>query len=90
MGLVMNQRVILMTEWQIVWTEVSIQCQAGPVAAFALFCLRIDLDPPHVSEEKGHQKYNFLKAYSRMDMSDNTIYLLTFTEMSKNVNFRKR
>ena len=79
MGLVMNQRVILMTEWQIVWTEVSIQCQAGPVAAFALFCFRIDLDPPHVSDEKGHQRYNFLKAYSRMDMSDNTIYLLTFS-----------
>lgn len=56
MGLVMTQRVILMTEWQIVWTEVSIQCQAGPVAAFALFCLRIDLDPPHVSEEKSHQR----------------------------------
>ena len=46
MGLVMNQRVILMTEWQIVSTEVSIQCQAGPAAAFALFCLRIGLPSP--------------------------------------------
>ena len=36
--------------------------------------------PRHVPEEKGNRKYNVLKAYSRVDMSDNIIYLFTFTE----------
>lgn len=39
--------------------------------------------PRHVPEEKGNRKYNVLKAYSRVDMSDNTIYLFTFTERAK-------
>ena len=39
--------------------------------------------PGHVPEEKGNRKYNVLKAYSRVDMSDNTIYLFTFTERAK-------
>ena len=70
MGLVMNQRVIL--NWQpnperhIVWTEVSIQCQAARlVAAFALFCLRIDRPFLFIRRlERGHRKYNMLKAYT--------------------------
>ena len=45
--------------------------------------------PRHVPEEKGNRKYNVLKAYSRVDMSDNTIYLFTFTERAKTSIFEK-
>lgn len=39
--------------------------------------------PRHVPEEKGNRKYKVLKAYYRVDMPDNTIYLFTFTERAK-------
>ena len=45
--------------------------------------------PRHVPEEKGNRKYNVLKIYSRVDMSDNTIYLFTFTERAKTSIFEK-
>ena len=61
MGLVMNQTVIL--NWQ-PNPEVSIQCQAARlIAAFALFCLRIDRPFLFIRRlERGHRKYNMLKA----------------------------
>ena len=68
MGLVMNHTVILNRqpnpERHIVWAEVSIQCQAARlVAAFALFCLRIDRPFLFIRRlERGHRKYNMLKA----------------------------
>ena len=45
--------------------------------------------PRHVPEEKGNRKYNVLKTYSRVDMSDNTIHLFTFTERAKTSIFEK-
>ena len=80
MGLVMNQTVILAwqpnSKWQMVWKEVSTQCQAA--CPFVAFCLRIDLLSPYI-RGKTSPKVQFIESWhSRMDMSDNAIYLFTF------------
>ena len=80
MGLVMNQTVTLdwqpNPEWQIVRKEVRIQCQAA--CPFAAFCLRIDLPSPRIRGKKSPKVQFIERWHSRMDMSDNAIYLFTF------------
>lgn len=39
--------------------------------------------------KKVTERYNVLKTYSRVDMSDNTIHLFTFTERAKTSIFEK-